>query len=87
LSQDDKTPVEKQDPFELILAAVQRTETEARATKTFAQQTHDVSLAWYEEHKQLQSKVLGIERERWFPTLISVAAALVSLACAYAASR
>ena len=87
IGHDDETPVEKQDPFELILASVLRTEAEARATKVFAQQSHDISLQWYEEHKKLERKVTGIERVRWAPALVAVLAALVSFACAYVAIR
>jgi len=87
VNDDDKTPTDKQDTLELILASVNRTEAEARETKLYAARSHDISLQMFEQHKQLQRQVSTMQRERWLPTLIGVAAALVSFACAVAAAR
>lgn len=87
MSDDDKTPTDKQDTLELILAAVNRTEEQSRGTRLFAERSHDISLQMFQEHKALKQDVVTIQRERWLPALIAVAAALVSLACAYVASR
>lgn len=87
MSDDDKTPTDKKDTLELILAAVNRTEEQSRGTRLFAERSHDISLQMFEEHKKIQKEVKTIRRERWLPALIAVAAALVSLACAYVAAR
>lgn len=87
MSDDDKTPTDKQDTLELILAAVNRTEEQSRGTRLYAERSHDISLQMFQEHKGLKRDVRIIQRERWLPALIAVAAALVSLACAYVATR
>lgn len=87
MSDDDKTPTDKQDTLELILAAVNRTEEQSRGTRLYAERSHDISLQMFQEHKGLKREVRIIQRERWLPALIAVAAALVSLACAYVATR
>jgi len=87
MSDDDKTPTDKQDTLELILSSVNRTEAASRETRLFAERSHDISLQMFQEHKQLKAEVLAIRRARWAPALIGVVAALVSFACAVVASR
>lgn len=87
MSDDDKTPTDKQDTLELILAAVNRTEEQSRGTRLYAERSHDISLKMFEEHKALRRDVATLQRERWLPALVAVASALVSLACAYVATR
>jgi hypothetical protein len=85
MSDDDKTPTDRKDTLELILASCSRTEDEARQTKVYAERSHDISLRMFEEHKTLKAEVVSMRRERWLPALIGVAAALVSFVCAIAA--
>lgn len=86
MSDDDKTPTEKQNTLELILASVNRTEEQARETKLYAERSHDISMQMFEQHKSLRSEVKELRQRTWLPSLIAVAAALVSLACAFAAA-
>jgi hypothetical protein len=86
MSDDDKTPTDRKDTLDLILASCTRTEDEARQTKVYAERSHDISLQMFQEHKALKQEVRTMRQERWLPALIGVAAALVSFVCAIAAA-
>jgi hypothetical protein len=91
---DEKTPVDNRTTIELFA-------DDMKATKLAAQNTETVQLQMYEELKAtrrallemhedfcaLQAKFLAERQRSWFPALVSVAAAMLSAAFAFAASR
>jgi hypothetical protein len=81
---DDNTPVDGLSPLEQILISVQRTEVHARDTELFAECSHNLSLAWFEQHKLVAARVDRIERRRWAPAIVAVCAALFCLGCVFA---
>lgn len=80
MNDDEKTPVDGRSPIEMILDDV-------RAIKVATQNTETNQLVMYEEFKKLQRQANADRQRTWLPSLIAVAAALVSFACAVAAAR
>lgn len=79
MSKDDETPTDNRSTIEIFA-------DDMKATKVAAQNTETSQLRMYEEFKAFRGVVETYRRRTWTPTVVSIAAALVSLACAVAAA-
>ena len=80
MNDDDKTPTDARSTIEMFAY-------DMRLTKIAVQNTETNQLRMYEEFKLFREQQIQDRQRLWLPTLISVAAALISFACAVAAGR
>ena len=80
MNDDDKTPTDARSTIEMFA-------DDMRLTKIAVQNTETNQLRMYEEFKLFREQQIQDRQRLWLPTLISVAAALISFACAVAAGR
>lgn len=86
MSDDDKTPVNKKTPFEMVLekldevgADAKLAVTESREAKDYARKTNDLQLQLNQRFNTLELRVAAVERSRiWLP-ILALIAALVAL--------
>jgi hypothetical protein len=79
IGHDDVTPTDSRSTIEIFA-------DDMKATKIAVQNTETIQLEMYEAFKAHRQEMADLRQRTWLPALLSVAAALISAACAYAAA-